>query len=223
MRKTRIFAPLALLILATGVIWLWQWLQFQDFARAEREADRRYGEVILAGAEGAIHRQCRRRFTDLASLTGTLEDIRTRVGATYLAIVEPVDRPFVSVGRSGPDDRSTRLARPFRFPGPHGGQGRGMMGRPEGAGGPGCEDCPFPEGDVEIRLEYPADRLQDRLVHGRLRFFAVSGAFSLALLSLFLFYVSRLRSADLRAELAAADEKVKSLEFLRRLGAGLAH
>ena len=157
MRKTRILAPLAMLLVAIGAIWLWQWLQFQDFANAEREADQRYGEVILAGAEGAIHRQCRRRFTDLASLTGTLEDIRTRVGATYLAIVQPVDRPFVSVGKSGPDSRVTGLARPFRFLGSHRGPGR-MMGRLEGAVGPACEDCPFPEGDVEIRLEYPADR-----------------------------------------------------------------
>jgi len=224
--KKRTIAPTITLILATALVWVWQWFDYRSYVKAELEADQRYGDVILAGAEGAMHRQCRRRVPDLASLENTLEDVRKRVGATYLALLHEDGRAHVEAGVVTSGDAVTRRSRVFRLPPRQAGRGpppgRGPA-RLEPSGDSACADCPLVDGQMEIRLEYPADRLETRLAHARLRFIAVGGALTLAFLSLFLFYMSRLRAANLRAELAATGEKVKSLEFLRRLGAGLAH
>jgi signal transduction histidine kinase len=222
MVNPRTVAPLALLVLCTAAVWIWQWFDHRAFVAAERDADRRYGDVILAGAEGAMHRQCRRRFPDDKALAATLEDVRARVGATYLGLLHPDGEAWVHVGTPAVDGVSvTRRARRFEVPEHPGRRGAGPGPRP--APGDPCANCPLPGQTLEIRLEYPADRLQGRLQKGRMRFFGVSGALTLAFLSLFLFYRGRLRAAALRTDLAAADEKVRSLEFLRRLGAGLAH
>lgn len=220
MPNTRAIAPLILLVLCTTAVWVWQWLDYRSFVKAEQEVDQRYGDVILAGAEGAMHRQCRRRFPDAAALSATLEDVRTRVGATYLGLRHRDGRAWVEVGEAATGGSDvTRRDRVFRVPAHPGRRGAA----PASAADDPCANCPLPGASLEIRLEYPADRLQGRIRRGRVRLFAVGGALTLAFLSLFLFSRGRLRAAALRIDLAAADEKVRSLEFLRRLGAGLAH
>ncbi|MBN2491583.1 MAG: HAMP domain-containing histidine kinase [Planctomycetes bacterium] len=224
MLQKRYLAPLAFLVAATGLVWLWQWLDYRSFVRAELEADSRYGEVILAGADGAMHRQCRRRALDLESLQSTLEDVRSRVGATYLALLRANGETFAAAGTPEAGAPLTQRTRLFRFPeGSPGGPGPGRGGLHRGDVDTLCADCPLPGDLLELRLEYPADRLDSRIAAARRRFLAVGGALTLAFASLFLFYRGRLRAAELRAELAAAAEKVRSLEFLGRLGAGLAH
>lgn len=218
MANTRTIAPLVLLILCTAAVWTWQWFDYRGFVKAEQEADRRYGDVILAGAEGAMHRQCRRRFPDNKALAATLEDVRGRVGATYLGLRHPDGRAWVEVGELAVDGMAvTRRDRRFHVP-----QHPGRRGAGPASSDP-CANCPLPGETLDIRLEYPANRLQGRIRQGRLRFFGISGALTLAFLSLLLFYRGRIRAATLQTDLAAADEKVRSLEFLRRLGAGLAH
>jgi len=220
MLNQRFMATLGTLILATGLVWLWQWYDYRAYVRAEQEDDQRYGDVILAGAAGAMHRQCRFRTPDLELLNNTLEDGRARVEATYLGIFQADGKPYVTAGKSA--DGVTRRVRKFSFPAVHG-NCRLKTGEKSDGIKPGCAGCTLPGGTMEIRLEYPADRLEKRIDRAWFRFLAVGGAFTLAFGSLFLFFQSRMRAADLHARLAAKTEQVRSLEFLGRLGAGLAH
>jgi len=224
MLNKRFLASLGSLILASGLVWLWQWVDYRSYVQAEREADHRYGNVILAGAEGALHRQCQFRGPDLELLNNTLEDVRTRVGATFIGIFRADGNPYVTAGKAADKFQCcvTSRTRKFRFPAKRTNCTR-MNGKNPGVSNHGCAGCGLPDSSLEIRLEYPAGRLEERIARARFRFLVVSGALTLAFSSLFLFYLSRLRSADLRAELAATAEQIRSLEFLSRLGAGLAH
>jgi len=148
------------------------------------------------------------------------------VGASFLGIYSGAGAPVLLSGGSAPLGREavTRRSRRTVFSIAH--EEDEFLAVAAGAARPrrsGCAGCCLPAGELEIRLEYPAGRLAARLAQGRTRLFAVGGAFTAAFASLFLFYLGRMRSAALGVELAAAGERVRSLEFLSRLAAGLAH
>ncbi|MFQ5655588.1 MAG: PAS domain-containing sensor histidine kinase [Planctomycetota bacterium] len=224
MTTRRVLAPLGLLLLATAATWLWQWGDYRSQVSAERAADDRYGEGILAAAEGAMNQQCILSPTDTGFLRRILEDVRERVGATALGVYRPDGSPFVVVSDGSQDPAAgreparslERRVRRYRLP-PHQQLCKDVID--SGL----CRECGYPGAELEIRLEYPSDRLEARLERGRLRFLSVSGALSLTFLCLFLLYAGHLRASDLRAELLASAERVRSLEYLGRVAAGFAH
>ncbi len=220
------FLPVVLFLLATSLGWVWQYWEYRSFERSEMEAQQRQGDLILAAAEGVLHQQCSRAFSSLEDLKASMEAVRTRVGATFLAVVHPGGKPFLAVGRPAPagDGGVIRCERDFRFPAkcpvcnPR--KGGGLVVSP---GGAPCAGGILPRGPLKICLEYPSERLRKRLARRKVLFFAFGGALTLAFGSLLLFYLGFLKSARLHARLAASAEHVRSLEFLGRLGAGLAH
>ncbi len=213
------FLPVALFLAATALGWAWQFWEYRSFERAEREAQRRQGDLVLAAAEGILHQQCMMALGTVEDLKASLEAVRAKVGATFLAVAFQDGRPFLAVGKPARKgaEQVTRCERSFRFPSdcPLCNPGK----RKPGA----CPKTPLPRGEMKICLEYPAVDLQKRLARRRVLFFAVGGALTLAFGSLLLFYLGLLRSVRLQSSLAASAERVRSLEFLGRLGAGLAH
>ncbi len=203
-------------MLAISAVWIWGLYDYNSYAKAEVEGEKRYCELIISAAEGAMHRECQCNNLQMERLERTLEDVRKRVGANYLGIYYANGEPFISTGtpETMEKGRIIKVSRSFRFPKA---AMPGMKPKEE------CKKCLLPPGNMEIRLEYPSRRLEQRLREGWKRFLVVSVGLSVTFLSLFLFYLGFLRATALKAELLAARERVKSLGFLSRLGAGLAH
>ena len=219
------FLPVALFLAATLLGWGWQYLEYRSFEKSEKEAALRQGDLVLAAAEGMLHQQCLMAIGSKEELKASLEAVRAKVGASFLAVVHPDGKPFLAAGKPAPPGAEgvLRCERSFRFPSECRGCAPSKAGGRRGHPGGACRKSAFPRGEMMICLEYPADDLLRRLARRKALFFAVGGALTLAFGSLLLFYLGLLRSARLGARLAASAEHVRSLEFLRRLGAGLAH
>ena len=227
MKKRYTLLSLALLVLGTGLVWVWQYGQYRRFRQAELDAAARYEQVVFAALTVSLHRQCRRVGADLENLAATFADMRRRLDASYLGVLRADGRPFLECGTlaSGEGcaviDRSCPIELPAHLVGPvveEGGSQEACLRPAQRCGG-----CGLPPDLARLRLQYPARRLQEKVDRERRRFVLVSGAATLAFLFIFLFTLSRRRALGLREELAAAAERVRSLEFLSRLGAGLAH
>jgi signal transduction histidine kinase len=209
-----------LLLLVAGVLLaaVWAWLG-ADYRR--RVADRRAAHdhlvtTVLAAADGALFRECRGGRYDPGELTAALAALCERTGARRLAVMTEGGETLAGFGqRSEGSGGTERVTREFSPPRPRGG-GRGQKR-------PGANLIPVPAGRLELVMEYPRDRLDAEISDEWQRMLQVgigaSAAIALAVLAAWL----GLRSAALRERLAASREKVRALDYLGRLGAGLAH
>lgn len=194
-------------VLAAGLAatWAWQWLDYRDHVAEHRAEHRRFGEAILGAADGAILRHCRRGGFDPDELAETLADVRAGVDANWIALLGPDGTPLAEAGATGGE--ATRFERPFESPRPRGrGYGRGR----------GAEDLvPFPA-SARLVLERPRAELDARLAGDLRRFLTTGAALSAAVLLGYLLLGQRLRALRLALRL-------ESVDYLGRLGAGLAH
>lgn len=215
LRRTVLLA-LAVLI-PVGAVWFWQWHDYRRNAETHRLAHESLAASILAAAGGSCYRHCRGRGLDPVAVAETFEEVRQEVGSTWLALVNTQGEVVAQagtpqVGGSGAT-QVTRLERPFQWP-ERGGRGRG------GHGDGGALVAVQP---LTLVLEHPTTNLDGALADALQRFVITALALSLAALLLVLVFALRLRSLGLRASLEASRERVRGLEFLRRLAAGLVH
>ncbi len=208
-------------LLGQLAIWSWQWIDYRRHVEEHQAEFDRYGEAILSAAQLAIYRECRGGLYDLSGLSDSLEEVREEIGSWR---IELFDSDGKQVAQAGAPETAPAAAHLFTgeldVPTPRGGGGhrRGAGRRFE------SEDLtPLVPGGLRVHVLHPRGEL-DRRLDADFRHLAVTGtSLSLVLALAALALWMRLRSIQLSAQLAGADHKVRALEYLGRLGAGLAH
>jgi signal transduction histidine kinase len=213
MRRGWLLALLVVSGLLLAGVWTWQWLELRAGAADQRAMHARFGTTILAAAEGAAVRACRGGRYDPEELALTLEDVRRQVDAYWLALVGAQGSPIAEAGAPRADG-ATEFRKAFEPPRRRGhGRGRRATGS--------LED--LPSGPAEIVLQLPTVELERNLAADLRRFLLTGLALTAAVVCLAVLLALGVRSVELRARLATSHEKVAALEYLGRLGAGLAH
>jgi signal transduction histidine kinase len=110
----------------------------------------------------------------------------------------------------------SRFSKSFLPPRP---RGRGPGGHGRGA----LNAERLPEGELEISIELLDTGLEHKLAEDMRRFLVAGAALTLALAALAILWRARERSLQLATSLETSRERVRALEFLGRIGAGLAH
>lgn len=211
-----------LIAFALGLIavWSWQWIDYGIHREEHRAEFQRHGQAMLSTAELAVYRECRGGLYDLAELTASLEEVRERTGSWG---IELLDSGGATIARVGSFEESAPGAHLFEdeldAPTPRGGGGRGRGRQRLGASGM----TTLAPGKLVVGILHPRDELDQKLAADRRRFGITGASLSLALALLAMALFMRLRSIQLAARLEGANERVRALEYLGRLGAGLAH
>jgi len=197
--------------------WAWQWIDFRAGTQQHRAEHDRLGSTILAAAEGAAIRACRGGRYDPKELVLTLDEVRGQVGAEWLALF---DSHGVSIAAAGTRqaEGATLFRKAFEPPRRRG-SGPGRGGRH--AASEALRE--FPAGQSELLLQLPRAELDRNLAVDLRRFLLTGLALSAAMISFAVLLTLAVRSVELRSRLETSREKVGALEYLGRLGAGLAH
>ncbi|MEN8150344.1 MAG: HAMP domain-containing sensor histidine kinase [Planctomycetota bacterium] len=201
---------------ALAVSWAWLLADYRRRATSRRESHRHLVETMLSAVDGALFRDCRGGRYDPAELTSSLEALREKTGAKWLAVVVENGGSLGTAGvPPGARDPAERVTREFLPPRPRGG-GRGQHR-------PGANLVAVPEVGLELVMDYPRDRLDAEIADEFHRMLQVGIGVTAACLLAALLVGFRLRAAALRERLAASREQVRALNYLARLGAGLVH
>jgi len=206
--------------LGLAAVWSWQWFDYvRHFEEHSREFDR-YGEAILSAADLAVYRECRGGMYEPDELTASLEGVRRGIGSLGIYVRDSTGEIVAEVGEwQGGSPDAHLFEAEFEAPTPRGGGGRRGGGRRFDATGL----IPLASGLLRIGILHPRDEL-DRKLAGDLRRLVITGtSLSLALALLAIVLSMRLRALGLSARLEGANERVRALEYLGRLGAGLVH
>ena len=195
--------------------WAWQWIDFRAGTKRHRAEHDRLGGTILGAAEGAAFRACRGGRYDPEELVVTLDEVRGQVGAEWLALVDPQGASIAAAGTRQADG-ATLFRKSFEPPRP---RGIGRGGRFAASG----SLREFPTGSSEILLQLSRAELDRNLAADFRRFLLTGLALSAAMVSFAVLLTLTVRSMELRSRLETSREKVGALEYLGRLGAGLAH
>ena len=192
--------------------WTWQWIDFRAGTAQHRVEHDRLGSTILAAAEGAAIRACRGGRYDPEELALTLDEVRGQLGANWLALIDPQGKPIAAAGTRQADG-ATLFRKGFEPPRRRGaGPGPGWGGRHRA-----FESLrEFPAGQSELMLQLPRAELDRKLATDFRRFLLTGLALSAAMVSFAVLLALTVRSVELH-------EQVGALEYLGRLGAGLAH
>ena len=234
MPKRSAIAWVTLVTIATAITWVWQYLDYRTSLRLHLLEHQRYGTLMLAALDGGIQQNIRRGRYHPDALSEAMQEQVGRLGPNWAALQTTGGALLAEAGRSGSpgeeDESYTRFSKEFRprEPQPHGfGPDMGQGGPEPGMGRWGSWRSPgwreFPPGSMELVVEIDRGELQASISRGRLRLFAIGGAFTAAFISVGLFLRTRIRAAELKTVLSSAAERLRSSEFLERLGAGLAH
>jgi len=201
---------------ALAVSWAWLLADYRRRVTSRRESHRHLVETVLSAVDGALFRDCRGGRYDPAELTASLEALREKTGAKWLAVaLENGDFLGTSGQPTGARDPAERVSREFQPPRPRGG-GRGPHR-------PGANLVSVPEARLELVMDYPRERLDGEITDEFHRMLQVGIGVTMAGLLAALLAGFRLRAAALRERLAASREQVRALHYLARLGAGLVH
>ncbi|MCB9914598.1 MAG: hypothetical protein H6828_05545 [Planctomycetes bacterium] len=210
---TRRPAQLLWTLLAALAVWVGTWVDFRAHTAEHREQFAELGEALIEAASGGALHLFRGGRYDPEELAPALETQRASLRAERLALTTGAGEVLADVSAPAP-----RAARAFELtfepPQPRG-QGR------RGPGPPGLVDAPT--GPLTLRLDLATDALDARLASDLRRFLGLAGALTAALALFVVLLAARERGVALAGELGRAQEELRGLEFLRRLGAGLAH
>lgn len=209
------------LVVGLGLIgiWSWQWVDYRHHEEGHFAEFDRYGEAMLSAAGLALFRECRGGRYDPEELAHSLEEVRRETGALRIVVSGTDGRVIAEVGEvveSSPDHQLFQSE--IDAPAP---RGRGpRFGRWNSETEALVTLAP---GKLDVFVSYPRIELDQRLAEDFHRFLTTGTALSAALGLLALVMGLRLRSARLSMRLAGANERVRALEYLGRLGAGLVH
>ena len=208
-----------LLLLATSLlaaIWGFGWLDYRSHTAEHEEQFDKLGAALVGASEAVVLRLCRGGRYDPEELELALGELRTSIGAERLALASLESGELARAGSIDALGGEPTRAFSSRFEPPTP-RGRGQRG-------PGPPDlAALPEGDLLLELELSTAALDSRLAGDMRRFLGLSLALSAALALFLVLHAARERAMALAGDLGQAQEKLRSLEFLRRLGAGLAH
>ena len=203
----------ALAVLTAAFAWV-----FYDYQsrRDEHIAEHlRFGNALLDALEGAVLKESRGGYYSPEELTSTLGDLQLSLGIPYLALQEEQGALIAAAGRK-PEKEDPRLEfeKPFTPLKPRGtGHGRAQQ---RGV-------VRLPATSLTLRLVMAGQELDLKLDSDRQRAAIASTAIGLVFLLFGGLLRFRTRTLGLRGELEASQEKLRSLDYLRRLGAGLVH
>jgi len=220
MARNPLQATISIALLAA--IWIGSWADFRAHTTEHREQFDKLGSALVGASEGALMRQCRAGRYDPIELHAALDELRAGVGAARLALLSKSEGVIAQA--TAPRDEeggSTQLFEtPFVPPLPRG-LGRRGSEHGSGQGPPGFVD--LPAGALSLELDLSTDVRDARLAADLHRFLGLALALSVALLLLLVLLAARGRAMILARDLGRAQEELRGLQFLRRLGAGLAH
>jgi len=209
------------LVVGLGLIgiWSWQWVDYRHHQEEHLAEFDRYGEAMLSAAGLALFRECRGGRYDPEELAHSLEEVRRETGSLRIVVSGTDGRVIAEVGEvieSSPDHQLFQSEIDAPTP-----RGRGpRFGRWNSE----TEVLVTLEpGKLDVFVTYPRIELDEKLTEDLRRFLITGTALSAALGLLALVMGLRLRSARLSLRLAGANERVRALEYLGRLGAGLVH
>jgi signal transduction histidine kinase len=208
-------AVYATLAAALTAIWAWQAIDLRASWSEHREEHQRIGVALLGATEGPALRECRGGYYTPASLQAAMEATAADLGTARVEIRVLGGEVLAEVGASV---GGSRFFKPFVPPRP---RGRGPGGHRRGS--MGADTVPLPDGDLEISIELSDAVLEQKLSEDTRRFLVTGTALTLALFALAIVWRSREQSLRLAASLETSRERVRALEFLGRIGAGLAH
>ncbi len=206
--------PGGLLIVAV-LVW-----QFFDLSahHAEHQAEHlRRGETLLKAFEAVAFRECRGGRYDPETLPGAIEATRADLEAEWVAILKEDKEAIAEAGTKPAElpkllsfERSFEPLRP-RHAGKR--QGFGMRFRMR----------ELPESGLSLVLVLPPDELQAKLNDDTRRASITTLALIMAISGFVGLSWFRVRSQQLRNHREVDRAKIRNLEYLRRLGAGLVH
>lgn len=200
-------------ILAAGV---WQYADMRAHQRDHAREHRQHGLALLDAAEAVAARECKGGRADLDDLTAALEEMRSAFGLEWLAVATTEGETLAGAG-TPPERPDARFYFEKRFE-PH--QPNPLGRGPRRSGNSPLVELPR---TLVISLTTPAEPLQSRLGDARTRAIVTASALAIAILLVAGTWWLATRSVALRADLAASRTRLRGLETLRRLGAGLAH
>ena len=214
--KIRSLTP-ALLVLAFAGVVVWQLLDYRSQVDSHVAEHRRYGIAVLNAYESVAFRECRGGQYQPDSLDQALAETRHKFGLAWLTLRVPGGRTIASAGSVTGDPHPQDLfSKPFQPPQPR----RGGFGRRYGAAN---EFTSLPEKSLELAILTDPALLEASLEGELRRNLLTTLSVSLALLLFAGLYWLRTRSLELQSQLRASEEKLRGLDYLRRLGAGLVH
>ncbi len=208
---------LAWFLVAAGIL-AWQSLEARGSNREHLLEHQKYGEALLHSFEGVVLRECRRGLYFEEQLQNIFDQTLKRLGLRWAALRGPEDKIILSSGEEPKKSPKTLFRTPFKPLVPR----RIGFGPPLGAGRFGGAQK-LPKGPLSFEIALPEAELAAKLHQDRKRALLTSISLLIALTLLLVLFHSRWRSLELRAELRAKEEKMRGLEYLGRLGAGLVH
>jgi signal transduction histidine kinase len=204
--------------LIAGGILAWQVLEAKSSNREHIKEHQKYGEALLHSFEGVVLRECRRGLYFEDQLQSVFDQTLKRFGLRWVAIRGAQNQVILSSGQEPPSRGKTMFRSPFKPLVPR----RTGFGPPMGAGRFGGAKK-LPRGALFLEIALPHEELEAKLNQDQQRAILTTIALLAALALLLILFHSRWRSLELQTELLAKEEKMKGLEYLGRLGAGLVH
>ena len=204
----------ALLIVAVLV---WQAFDRSAHQAEHREEHQRRGVTLLKAFEAVAFRSLRGGRYDPATLPTMLERTRVDLDATWLAIRGP-EQTLIAAAGQPPADRSDHsvFERPFEA----------LMPRRAGNGfrrGMPASMRELPSQGLSLVLALSSDERDAKLTDDTTRAITTATALVLAIVFFVGLFWFRSRTQLLRSRQIVDQAKIRNLEYLRRLGAGLVH
>ena len=203
-------------LLIVGVV-AWQVLDLGSHHAEHREEHLRRGATLLKAFEAVAFRECRGGRYEPETLPQALEDTRVDLAAAWLAIRGAEGVAIAEAGTAPTElPELHTFKRPFEPLRP-----RHRRNRPRP--GMGFRMRELPLDGLSLVMVLPADELQAKLTDDTRRTIITASALVLAIvfsIGLFWFWARSQRS---RTNQEADRTKIRNLEYLRRLGAGLVH
>lgn len=208
-RPLAVAAALTLL----GAIWSLAGLDYRAQVRTHTKESESLGRTVAAAARGSVQWLFRGGRYDPDELPASVEDLRLALGLEELALEGP-DAPLARASASTSSTEVVWIEEKLVVPQPR-------SGARHGPGPPGLRDAP--DGPMLLRIalsRVPLDRRLDADLH---RFLGLAVALTVVLLLALVALAACERSMRLALELGRTHEQLRGLEFLGRIGAGLAH
>lgn len=206
--------PSVVSVALLAAIWFGTWVDYRAHIAEHQAQFYRLGRAVAAAARGSIQHVFRGGRYDPLELEPAVEELRAGLEVERLDVFAGDVALVRAHSAVGSDVPTVDFALDFAAPQPRG------VGR-HGPGPPLLLETP--RETLSLRLSLSRASLDERLATDQRRFLGLASALSVVwILSLFVM-AARSRSAALAGELGRAQEEVRGLEFLRRLGAGLAH
>ncbi len=216
---------LSILLFLAALVILWESLAYVHYAGIHKEEHRRLGNLLLSSVEGILHQSSRRGMYNPGEAARILQEGRKSLGFLFAGLREKGGGYLFFAGEENGSRKTgppvSRVARPFHPKQPKLGPGERPARPPWAPSWRGWK--PYPEAPLELVLEYSRENLEKHLAWGLGKSVLESLGIVLALFFLFLFHNGRMRAARLEAEIRGRDERIRSMDFLGKLAAGLVH